>query len=199
MLHSSMPSTKPCKVSGCAQTANTAGLCATHHYRAKTSPDGEPYDVQSTCLGCGESFNKKRRFCDKCVRDISKEDRASIYKRYHYKTNPEKYAAWKAGSPVPPEKAKLYNIKYTYGVSAAEYKLLEERTGGVCPICLRDPVETFNRNKWMVIDHNHATGQMRGLLCHSCNIALGSFQDDQERLRRAIEYLQRPERWWIDD
>jgi hypothetical protein len=155
--------------------------------------------VQSTCLACGAVFNKKRRFCDECVSSLSKEERTSIYKKYHYKSNPEKYTAWKAGNPVSPEKAKLYNIKYNYGVTAEEYEALKTRTAGICPICLRDPVATFDRNKWLVTDHDHTTGKLRGLICHSCNIALGSFQDDQERLARAIEYLRLPEGWWIDD
>lgn len=61
-----------------------------------------------------------------------------------------------------------------------------------CEICDRTPEEVgSNRFKRLSIDHCHATNQFRGLLCWECNIALGKFGDDPERLRRAIEYLGR--------
>lgn len=43
------------------------------------------------------------------------------------------------------------------------------------------------------VDHSHQTGQIRGLLCDPCNTALGLFQDDQNRLQNAMEYLAKAE------
>jgi Recombination endonuclease VII len=55
--------------------------------------------------------------------------------------------------------------------------------GGACAIC-RQPFK-----KEPMIDHCHATSTFRGLLCHHCNMGLGWFRDDPERLRAAVAYL----------
>jgi hypothetical protein len=44
-------------------------------------------------------------------------------------------------------------------------------------------------SKRLGIDHDHTTGQVRGLLCDNCNPALGSFKDNIETLQKAIDYL----------
>lgn len=55
---------------------------------------------------------------------------------------------------------------------------------GVCESC-GDPCTL------PVTDHDHVTGKARGYLCHQCNVGLGMFRDDPERLRLAIAYLER--------
>ncbi len=74
-------------------------------------------------------------------------------------------------------------IKHRYGLTIGEYKEMLERQGGVCAICKREPQGTFH------IDHCHGTGAVRGLLCGSCNKALGLFKDDPDILLRASDYL----------
>lgn len=67
------------------------------------------------------------------------------------------------------------------------YKLLEAQGGG-CAICGRKPTKTR-----LSVDHQHATGLLRGLLCMRCNRAYGLFHDDNaRRLRRAADYLDNP-------
>ena len=62
----------------------------------------------------------------------------------------------------------------------------------ICPICLKNEEELKgtggNASIW-VVDHNHDTDEFRGHICHNCNRGLGVFQDDVERLQRAIKYL----------
>ena len=43
--------------------------------------------------------------------------------------------------------------------------------------------------KRLVVDHNHTTGQVRGLLCHSCNVALGAVKEQEDILMACISYL----------
>lgn len=57
---------------------------------------------------------------------------------------------------------------------------------GACAICATRP--TTNR---LVVDHDHETDVIRGLLCNACNVGIGYLGDDPERLRRAISYLRR--------
>lgn len=63
----------------------------------------------------------------------------------------------------------------------------------ICPICERSSEDVTsskntNRTGWS-LDHCHNTGKFRGWLCHACNRALGSFQDDLNIVKKAVEYL----------
>lgn len=76
-----------------------------------------------------------------------------------------------------------FHLKTKYGLSQEEYAIMVERQGNGCAIC----GSTVKLN----VDHDHATGKIRGLLCHGCNVSLGHFRDDTMVLKRAIEYLER--------
>jgi hypothetical protein len=62
--------------------------------------------------------------------------------------------------------------------------------GGVCAICGREPeVPSGGGEPILHVDHDHATGEVRGLLCRACHQGLRIFADDIDRLRRAVSYL----------
>jgi hypothetical protein len=78
-----------------------------------------------------------------------------------------------------------------YGVGLHELEMMLEEQDHLCAICHREGFKMhdsvfMNLN----LDHNHKTKEVRGLLCHNCNRALGLFQDDTTVLTRAISYLQ---------
>lgn len=79
----------------------------------------------------------------------------------------------------------------TYGISEEEYSLLLSQQKGVCKICLQPGTGPTVRgaSSNLCVDHDHATGKIRGLLCRECNAGLGKFKDDVERLRNAANYL----------
>lgn len=62
------------------------------------------------------------------------------------------------------------------------------KQGGVCAIC-KNPEKSCARGYRLAVDHDHATKQVRGLLCVNCNQGLGHFRDSIPRLQAAIGYL----------
>lgn len=83
-----------------------------------------------------------------------------------------------------------WDLKKDFGITVDVYQTLFDEQGGVCAICARPETATRGgRVKWMAVDHCHDTGVIRGLLCSACNVAIGAFDDDIERLERAIAYL----------
>ena len=73
-------------------------------------------------------------------------------------------------------------------ISTFEYaKLLVEQNNS-CAIC---GVSATELKRELNVDHNHETNNIRGLLCHHCNIGLGNFRDSTTLLSVAIEYLER--------
>lgn len=86
----------------------------------------------------------------------------------------------------PTDKKKYYRIKSKYGITPEQYNLLKQNQNNKCKICGKD--EAMTRNG-LVIDHDHKTGKVRGLLCSSCNTGLGRFKDSVNYLEQAIKYL----------
>lgn len=72
-------------------------------------------------------------------------------------------------------------LKRTYGITPEEYDDMNKSQNGGCAIC-----SSVQR---LAIDHDHATGNIRGLLCHNCNRGLGMFYDNKESLLNAMNYL----------
>lgn len=78
-------------------------------------------------------------------------------------------------------------IKRLYGITIDEYNILFIKQKGKCCICNKHQSEVTKR---LNIDHCHTTGKIRGLLCNSCNQAIGAFKDNIETLKNAIKYLE---------
>lgn len=92
-----------------------------------------------------------------------------------------------AAKPVSRDVYRKQRIE-SYGITVEEHNELFEAQDGVCAICLR---EEWVVGRSLAIDHDHATGKVRGLLCGPCNQGLGLLADDIARLQRAIDYLRR--------
>lgn len=79
-------------------------------------------------------------------------------------------------------------LRKKYGLTPAQVDEMFEKQGGRCAICGTDR-PTKKGSKPFVIDHDHATGVVRALLCHSCNFGIGNLGDDPNRLMAAAEYI----------
>jgi hypothetical protein len=76
-----------------------------------------------------------------------------------------------------------------YKISKADFLAKQRAQRGACGIC-RCALSQFGPRQ-VAIDHDHATGKVRGILCHACNHLLGNARDDEKVLQAAIQYLRR--------
>lgn len=82
-----------------------------------------------------------------------------------------------------------HHLLKKFGVTLKETEQLLAKQGGLCAICRR-PIND-SRGFSPHVDHDHITGEVRGILCFNCNVGMGAFGDDADRLRAAAEYLER--------
>ena len=79
------------------------------------------------------------------------------------------------------------HLQQTYGITIEDYYALLAKQDGTCWIC-----DGGTSYKYFATDHNHKTGEVRGLLCATCNKTLGKFRDDPKRFSKAAAYLRLP-------
>ena len=82
-----------------------------------------------------------------------------------------------------PKKSREHRLRARFGITIEQYDAMAAEQEGKCAIC--------KAHQKLEVDHDHATGKVRGLLCGFCNKALGGFREDQAVLLQAIGYLQR--------
>jgi hypothetical protein len=77
------------------------------------------------------------------------------------------------------------HIRRKYSLTPDQYESLSREQNGRCAICNTLP----RRRSRLHVDHDHATGLVRGLLCNQCNLGLGHFSDEVSRVAAAFRYL----------
>ena len=75
-------------------------------------------------------------------------------------------------------------LQQDFGLTPEDYWEMFDRQDGRCAICRDEPGW-----KRLAVDHDHNTGEVRGLLCNACNCGLGFFKDDFELVSAALGYL----------
>jgi hypothetical protein len=89
------------------------------------------------------------------------------------------------------EKSWERKLRKSYGIKSEDYDRMLIEQSGVCFIC-GEPETKIVKGRLikLAVDHCHGTGEIRGLLCHSCNVALGLLKDDSALLRKAADYIE---------
>lgn len=145
-------------------------ICASRHwarvnYEQNLRVPKEPYG--HPCAWCEEPVPEKK--VGGKARKYCKRDCAVLANKAEKSTRSREY------------------ILAKYGLTSADYDALLAAQDGMCWICrATDP--SSGSGTWHV-DHCHNTGKVRGLLCSRCNLGLGNFKDDPQRLIRACMYL----------
>lgn len=80
-------------------------------------------------------------------------------------------------------------LRRNFGITVADYDAMLAAQGGGCAIC----GGRCSSGKRLAVDHSHANGRTRGLLCANCNLSLGKMGDSPALLRKAASYLERAE------
>lgn len=133
------------------------------------------------CVMCG---------VEKPLEEFYKNSRSRDGKQRECKTcNNVKTAQWRAKNPERNKQMQRdYKRSQKYGLTPDQYREMWQRAEGRCEICRR-PLE--QRKGGVAVDHCHASGQVRGLLCSTCNQGLGFFADSPDLLTKAAMYIQR--------
>lgn len=147
----------------------------TRYVGGKPCPDCgglEKYTASAKCVPCIHAENRVRR------RKASPETR-------------KRWAAQQKAVPVDVRRrwARKSTLKRKYGLSLPEFQAMLDAQSNTCAICY----EAFTSIGGLcqpVVDHDHDTNAVRGLLCDRCNHALGHLRDNPEIARRAGLYLQ---------
>lgn len=145
------------------------------------------------CSGCGETkaasafyFRNKKRGtlradCKACV--VARSNRSHALNPQRSKRSLARFHA------KHPRYQKNYDLQRNYGIDLAAFDRMRDAQNYACAICERPEAALPRRT--LVVDHDHDSGHVRGLLCATCNTGIGHFADDPARMRNAIHYMEK--------
>jgi len=126
--------------------------------------------------------------CVECAKEKSlsflNENREKITNKRREKHKTEEWKEYKKTKEYK-DKKKCIQLKHMYGITLEDYNKMLKKQNYTCKIC---PTK-YTEKKKLVVDHCHTEGHVRGLLCGKCNIGLGQFDDNIEKMLEAINYL----------
>jgi hypothetical protein len=154
---------------------------------------------QSTCKICASAHRRQKYRDEMSFRESAKEDARKYYhenrercllrNKEWVKRNREKALQyWKNVYMNNKPKRRNRVLQELYGITLVDYNELFILQNGRCAICGIHQVEL---TRALHVDHNHDTGEIRGLLCSNCNTGMGMFSDDVNMLQRVIAYLEK--------
>lgn len=160
------------------------GTLLTYHPRG---PNGS-YRVRSWVVE--NKLSMKERKCTDCNKFKSNDEfykdstKTSGYKSYCKKCSSKR--AVKFTKTKEPDYTRNVRLKNVYGITLEQYNQMFESQNGSCKLCGKHQTE-FKRA--LAVDHCHKSNNVRSLLCHKCNGALGLVDDNIDTLNKMISYL----------
>lgn len=128
--------------------------------------------TKGTCKCGAETSDRRHKRCAKCRKE---QDSVTPGQRSDYRRD--------------------WQLRKKYGITLEDFEAYWFAFRGLCGICAR-PMKWPEKKRGqsldvVAVDHDHVTGEVRGLLCNGCNKGLGLFKDSPEILQRAKEYLEK--------
>lgn len=162
---------RACEFSGCNRPHSAKGYCNTHYQQQRRGRELVP--IKDRVPATHRNTRGQKR-CAEC-RTYQFEDEFRVRSRkpdgLHSRCR---------------RCERSRQLQRLYGIDIDTYETLLAQQGGVCAICGTDE---NGSGRVLAVDHDHDTGEVRGILCENCNFGIGSLQDDPQLLARAIEYL----------
>ena len=146
----------------------------------KTCGESKPESSFGTYTSRGHTYHRVHcKDCRNKEASEARDDRTRWLEREQYRRKVEED---KQGTS---DYYRDWHLRKKYGITLDEFNQLSEAQGNKCCICSEE--NKVHQN--LVVDHNHATGEVRGLICSPCNSALGLAKDSVKVLEAMIEYL----------
>ncbi len=124
-----------------------------------------------------DAKNGLQYWCRDCENEANRQRYVPRPKKLKKKKDPQKVK----------RDARDRMLRYRYGITLKEVNEMYESQNGKCDICFTKRPKKGTSG--LYVDHCHETRKVRGLLCPSCNAAIGKFKENTKTLKRAIEYL----------
>lgn len=181
-----------CAFESCRMPVHGHGLCGTHYrQKERVGKLSAPHVAIKNCgfSGCGRP-HKSKGLCSQHYQHFLKFGSPREIQPARWRGE-RKHAHCTVGGCRAPHSshgwcASHYGVWRRFGMHPNQYEAMRVAQGGKCAICRGAP----SRDR-LHVDHDHGTGQIRGLLCEGCNLALGKFKDSPEILEQAAAYVRR--------
>jgi recombination endonuclease VII len=170
-----------CSVPGCEAPVRSRELCSAHYTSKRRSGELEkiagrhsltnfnPQAMTADCAVCGTAVPVKRQ----------KGPRGARCRKAYKATK------GKSGGQTSPEARRAYRLRTKYGITHSDYMRIFNEQEGRCAVCEKVSEVVLH------VDHDHQTGEVRGLLCRRCNLSLGYLRDSPYNAVGAARYLMR--------
>lgn len=133
------------------------------------------------CSRCGEEKELEEFHRRSSASDGRRSECRSCWRAYYDSRGPELRARRRAAYR---HTGRADHRLKRYGLTPEAFAAMLEEQGSKCAICRASLVEE------VLVDHDHETGRVRGLLCRPCNSGIGHLGDDPARVRAALTYLE---------